>query len=128
MSLGITPNSRGQSTVELALCLPALALLLAFVVEVGLIASDQARLWHAAREAARVAIVDPDESATRAAVARSGLEDVEMSIQPDSAYRVRGRPLEVALTYRPDGHIPLVGQLFGGVELRSQVSMRIEEP
>lgn len=128
MSCGPTRDARGQSTVELALCLPALAFILALVVEVGLIASDQARLWHAAREAARVAIVDPDESAARAAATRSGLDDLEMSIDPDSAYRVQGRPLEVSLTYRPDGHVPLVGQLFGGLVLRSQVSMRIEQP
>lgn len=121
-------DSQGQSTVELALCLPALAVVLALVVEVGLIASDQARLWHAAREAARVAIVDPDDSAARAAAARTGLSGFEMSIEPEDAYRVQGRPLRVALTYSPEGHVPLVGELFGGLELRSRVAMRIEEP
>lgn len=121
-------DARGQSTVELALCLPALAVVLGLVVEVGLIASDQARLWHAAREAARVAIVDPDGAAARAAAERSGLGEVEMSIEPEPRYRVQGRPLDVSLTYRPDGHVPLVGELFGGVELHSTVSMRIEQP
>lgn len=121
-------DERGQSTVELALCLPALAIVLSLVVEVGLIASDQARLWHAAREAARVAIVDSDDSAALAAAARTGLNGFEMSIEPDDAYRVQGRPLHVEMTYRPGGHVPLVGELFGSLELRSQVAMRIEEP
>ncbi len=125
---GRAERAAGQSTVELALCLPALALVLAFVVEVGLIASDQARLWHAAREAARAAIVDPDESAARAAAARTGLKGIEMTIEPDPATRVRGRPLEVALTYRPTGHVPLVGDLLDGIELHATSTMRIEEP
>lgn len=118
----------GQSTVELALCLPALALVLGFVVEVGLVASDQARLWHAAREAARVAAVDPDESAIRQAAARSGLDEIQVTVRPDSGFRVAGRPLEVTLAYRPNGHVPLVGELFDDLELEAETTMRIEEP
>ncbi len=121
-------DARGQSTVELALCIPALVIVLGLVLEVGLIASDQARLWHAAREAARVAIVDPDVAGARAAVDRSGLGNVEMTIQPEPRYRVQGRPLEVSLVYRPDGHVPLIGEIFGGVELQANVFMRIEQP
>ena len=114
--------------MELALCLPVLALVLGVVVEVALVAGDQARLWHAAREAARVAVVEPDESAVRQAAARSGLDGLEVSIDPPTGYRVQGRPLEVVLEYRPGGHVPLVGYLFSGLELRSSATMRIEEP
>ena len=121
-------DARGQSTVELALCLPVLAIVLGLVVEVALVASDQARLWHAAREAARVAVVEPDEAAVREAAARSGLEGVEVSVDPASEFRIQGRPLEVVLEYRPGGHVPLVGALFSGLELRSSATMRIEEP
>ena len=121
-------DARGQSSVELALCLPVLAFVLGLVVEVALIASDQARLWHAAREAARVAVVEPDEEAVREAAARAGLEDVEVSVDPAAGFRVQGRPLEVVLEYRPGGHVPLVGFLFSGLELRSSATMRIEEP
>ena len=123
-----TRNARGQSTVELALCLPALAIVLGFLVEVAMIASDQARLWHGAREAARVAVVDPDESAVREAAARSGLDDVEVLISPDSGYRVQGEPLEVVLTFRPEGHVPVIGRFFNDLELNASATMRIEEP
>ncbi len=102
--------------------------MLGLVVEVGLVASDQARLWHAAREAARVAIVDPDASSARAAAARSGLDGIEMTIDPPAGTRVRGHPLEVSLSYRPGGHVPLVGIPFSGVELHAAATMRIEEP
>ena len=121
-------NARGQSTVELALCLPALAIVLGFVVEIAMIASDQARLWHGAREAARVAVVDPDVADVREAAARSGLDDIELSIHPDSAYRVQGEPLEVVLKFRPSGHVPVVGRFFNDVELTASATMRIEEP
>ena len=121
-------GARGQSTVELALCLPALAFVLALVVEVGLVAGDQVRLWHAAREAARVAVVDPDLSDIEEAAARSGLEGIDVSVSPEPNYRVQGEPLEVDVEYRPGGHIPLIGELFSGLTMRASAAMRIEEP
>ena len=122
------PDASGQSTVELALGLPALALVLALVVEVGLVAGDQVRLWHAAREAARVAVVDPDLADVEDAAARSGLEDLEVSVSPEPTYRVQGEPLEVEVQYRPGGHVPLVGELFSRLTMRASAAMRIEEP
>ena len=58
MSAGVG-RDRGQSTVEVALLLPFVALLLLAVVQVGLVARDQVLVVHAAREAARAAAVDP---------------------------------------------------------------------
>lgn len=121
-------SERGQATVELALCLPFLALLTAAVVEVGLIGADQVRLWHAAREAARIAVVDPDPSAAREASERAGLEPLRLSIDPQPADRVQGSPLTVELVHRPRGHVPLVGVLSRSIELRAHATMRIEQP
>ena len=42
-------RDRGQSTVEVALLLPFVALLLLAVVQVGLVARDQVLVVHAAR-------------------------------------------------------------------------------
>lgn len=121
-------DGRGQSTVEMALCLPALALVLGLAVEVGLVAGDQVRLWHAAREAARVAVVDPDASDIEEAAARSGLQGLEVSVSPGPTYRVQGEPLEVSVEYEPGGHIPLIGRLFSSLTMRASAAMRIEEP
>ncbi|MDQ3955650.1 MAG: pilus assembly protein [Actinomycetota bacterium] len=118
----------GQSTVELALCLPVLAIVLGFVVEVALIGGDQVRLWHAAREAARVAVVDSDRRASLDAAERSGLSGLEMSIDPAPAFRVQGRPLTVRIRYSPSGRLPLVGAIAGGLTLEARATMRIEEP
>lgn len=124
----MTSKEGGQATLELALCLPFLALLLAALVEIGLVVGDQARLWHAAREAARAAVVDPDPAAVRAAAERTGLDGLRVSIDPEPAQRVQGEPLTVSLTYEPDGRIPLVGELVSQVALHAEATMRIERP
>ena len=121
-------QERGQTTVELALCLPLVALLLAAVVEVGLVVADQGRVWHAAREAARVATVDDEQASIEAAVESTGLEGVEVSVEPRPLYRRQGEPVTVSLRYRPDGHVPLVRELISQIELTASATMRVEQP
>lgn len=119
----------GQATVELALALPVLVLVLTALIEAGMIGLDQLRLWHAAREAARVAVVDADADEAQAAAARSGLDPISMKIDPAPSGRTSGAPLSVRLAYRPGGHVPLVGDLlFGATTLTAEATMRIERP
>jgi hypothetical protein len=120
-------DERGQTTLELALCLPALMLLLGTLVQLGWLVGDQVRLWHAAREAARVAVVDPSAAPPRAAAERTGLRGVEIAIRPPAPYRVQGEPLVVSLSYAPR-RVPIVGLLMGGIELHARAAMRIEQP
>lgn len=129
----MTPRPRGraedgQSTVELALLLPLLAVITASVLEVSMLGFDQLRLWHAAREAARTAVVNADEYDIRAAAGRSGLDGVSVSVSPDTPHRTFGAPLTVEATYSPEGSIPLVGSIVDNVTLRADASMRIERP
>jgi Flp pilus assembly protein TadG len=121
-------GEKGQTTVELALCLPLVALFLLTVVQVGLIVSDQTRLWYGAREAARTAVVDPDLRVITQAAQRSGLDGVDVSVRPQPAVRSEGRPLTVALTYRPRSIIPVLSGLVGSIELHANATMRIEQP
>lgn len=123
-----TRSEYGQATVELALCLPILAVLIALLVEAGGLATDHVRLWHAAREAARVAVVEPDPSQARSAAERAGLAGIEVTIEPTTDARVRGEPLTVTVIYRPAGRVPLIGRLFTGVVMRAEATMRIERP
>lgn len=120
-------QQKGQATLELALCLPFVVLVLAAVVEVGGIVGDEARLTHAAREAARVAAVDHDADRIRAAAEAGGLKDIELTITPAPATRVQGEPVTVSLTY-PPLRLPLGGQVFRSFELHAQATMRIEKP
>ena len=103
-------------------------MVVAAAVEIVLLGVDQNRLWHAAREAARVAVVDDSADEVAAAVRRSGLDGVEISIDPEPAFRVQGRPLRVGLEYHPRGHVPLLGGLVRNFELTADATMRIESP
>lgn len=118
----------GQATVELALGLPLLALLLAGLVEVGLLVADQTRIWHAAREGARVAVVDPDSADAAAAAERSGLQPLVVEISPPPELRRQGDPLTVTVRYGPEARVPLFGALLERVELVARATMRIEQP
>jgi hypothetical protein len=104
------------------------ALLLATVVEIAMVAADQARLLHAAREAVRIAVVDDDAAEIRAAAESSGLEDVELAVTPKPDMRRQGDPLTVRLSYRPPARTPIVGVLFRRITLRAEATMRIEQP
>ena len=122
------PGEGGQATVEMALCLPLLALVLAALFEASMIAADQVRVWHAAREGARHAAVDPSLDATHRAAEGVGLRPLRIEVTPESHHRVAGEPLTVRVSYEPDGRVPLIGRLFGGIELRAAATMRIEQP
>ena len=118
----------GQATVELALALPLVMMVVAAVVQVGIVVADQARLWHAAREAARVGVVEPDLQKIKDAVEQSGLDDVGVTVEPLPEHRVQGEPLSVSLAYRPQRKVPLLGAMFERVELHAAATMRIERP
>jgi hypothetical protein len=121
-------DEQGQATVELVLCLPILALVLAVLIEVGLLIGDQIRLWHAARETARVAVVDSDPNEIRAAAEHGGLGPLDIGIEPKFADRSTGEPLTVTLTYSSPGHLPLLGALISGRDMTASATMRIEQP
>jgi len=90
----------GQATVEVALLLPLLALLLLAVVQVGLVV----------REAAVAAVrLDPD----RLSVELSG------STEP-------GGRLTVTVRYRTPTAVPLAGALAGDRTLVAEATMRVE--
>lgn len=129
MSSRRAPASRpdaGQASVELALLLPLVVLLLLAVLQVGLVAKDVVLVAHAAREAARAAATDPHpEAARRAAEASGGLRPGRLDVA------VRGRSgagsrVEVAVTYRIPTAVPLAGALVGDVPVTRTVTMRVE--
>ena len=121
-------DEHGQATVEFVLCLPIAALVLGMLIEIGLLVGDHVRLWHAARESARVAIVDSDPEEIRDAGERGGLSPLAVEVDPEFADRSIGKPLTVTLTYRPEGRIPLLGDLIAGRPMSSSATMRIEQP
>ncbi len=117
-------RERGQATVEAALALPFILLLLMLVVQVGLIVRAQLLVTHAAREGARAAAVDA-ASADGAARSATTLDASRMRVDVDG----RGGPgSRVTVTVRYDlaTDVPVVGVLVPDVTLSAQATMRVE--
>jgi hypothetical protein len=103
-------------------------LLIASLVQVGVVVGDQVRVWHAAREAVRVAAVDPDADHVRAAAEAGGLQPLVVTISPESERRVQGEPVTVDIRFEGGRRLPLVGHLVGPAVLSAEATMRIESP
>ncbi len=116
-----TRGDEGQSTVELALVLPLVCLLLLLVVQVGLIVHSQLVVGHAAREGARAAAVDPHPYAARAAVILGTPLDADRVVVETRASGSDHVEVEVRYTYEAD--LPLVGALVPDVDLSARATM-----
>ncbi len=116
----------GQATVEVALLLPLLALLLLAVIQVGLVVRDQVLVTHAAREAARAAAVDPQVAVARAgAVAAARLDPDRLSVELSGSTEPGGA-LTVTVRYRAPTAVAFVGPLVGDWTLVAEATMRVE--
>jgi hypothetical protein len=115
-------SERGQATVELALLTPLLVFVVMALLQVAILVRSQLAVAHAAREAVRVASVDPDAGNARAAGHRvlPGAR-VAVSARPEV-----GDPISVDVTWRLVTDLPLIGPLFPDPELRSHAVMRVE--
>jgi hypothetical protein len=106
--------------------LPFVVVMLLAIVQIGLVAREQILVVHAAREAARVAAVEPGEAGPRAAAAEAALLDpsrlrVEVGPRGEAGGRVA-----VTVRSRCPTVVPLVGPLIDDVEVRATASMRVE--
>ncbi len=117
-------EDRGQSTVEFALILPLVALLLLGLLQAGLFLRDLLVVESVAREAAREAAVSSDRSRIERAANRAA-GGLDISLQIDRGDD-RGEPVTVMVTARPTS-IPLVGAMVSSQTLRSQAVMRVEK-
>jgi uncharacterized membrane protein len=121
-----TRCERGQATVEAALVLPLVVLLLLAVVQVGLLVRAEVLVTHAAREAARAAAVDSDpQAAARAAALATTLDAHRMTVHVDGR-NGPGSRVRVDVTYTAPTDVPLVGGLIGDVTLHISTTMRVE--
>ena len=119
-------GQHGQATVELALVLPLVALLLLALVQVAVVARDQVLVAHAAREAVRAAAVDPDVHAARRAAEQAGpLATDRLAVEVSGRDGVGSR-VRVVVTYSVPTRLPLVGRALGDVRLTASATMRVE--
>jgi Flp pilus assembly protein TadG len=119
-------DASGQATVEAALVLPFVLLLLLAVVQVGVLVRAQVLVTHAAREAARAAAVDADDhDVTLAAQQATTLDPQHMSVTVTGRGQ-RGSEVTVRVGYRAPTDVPLIGALLGDVDLDGEATMRVE--
>lgn len=118
----VARRPRGQATVELALALPFVALTLLLVVQVLLVAHGQLTVDHAAREAARIAAVDPEPAAARQAALAGGLAPGRTTV----AVRPVAGSVSVEVGHRFVTDVPLVGALVPDVAMRATATFRAE--
>lgn len=116
-------DERGQSTVEFALILPLILLLLLSLLQVGTMFRDQLLVSGAAREAAREAAVTADVARIEAAARRSA-PGLDLSIRL-SRGPMRGDVARVVVSAHPIA-LPLVGRIVSGRSVSGAASMRIE--
>lgn len=113
----------GQATVELALVLPFVCLLLLALVQVGLVVHTHLLVVHAAREGARAAAVDEHPMAAQlAVVAGTPLDRDQVSVTT----RDGGDRIEVEVRYRYEPDLPIIGSLLGDIGLSASATMRRE--
>lgn len=120
-------EDRGQSTVEFALILPLVALVVLCVVQAGFVVRDQLLVSHAAREAARAASVSETDragAALRAARQAGSLESDRLS--GTVSVTDGGGSVRVVITYKCATDLPMIGPLVPDIDLQSSVLMRIE--
>jgi Flp pilus assembly protein TadG len=120
------PADRGQATVELALLLPVLVLLVLLVIQLGLFTRDQILVTHAAREGARASAVDDSADAVEKAVRSAGPLDPRRLHVRISGRHGRGSRVTVTVTYDAETRVPLLRAIVGHVALHAAATMRVE--
>jgi hypothetical protein len=113
----------GQSTVEFALVLPFVMLLLLGLLQAGLLLRDQLVVVGAAREGAREAAVTADRGRIRNAAQRAA-PTLDLAVQVTRGAK-RGDAARVLVKARPTG-LPLVGGIVSGRTITADAVMRVE--
>lgn len=114
---------RGQASIEFALVLPLVLLVLLGLLQVGVYVLEKLEVTGAAREGAREAAVTADRDRIEQAAERSapGL-DIEVQVERGT---VRGDPAVVAVSARPT-QLPFMGGIVAELKLESSATMRVE--
>ena len=118
------PSDDGQATVELALALPLLCLLLLGVVQVAVIGRGQLAVQLAAHEAVRAAAVsaDPAAAANAAAQRAISLRPLTVEVAADDT------TITVTVSYVDRTDVSIVGALLADVTLQASATMAFEPP
>ena len=118
----MSPPDRGQSTVEFALVLPLLAVVILGSLQITVILVRRVELVHVVRDAARAASVAADsQGAAERSVAGSSLPDVQVDVRDVGTHlAVTGRLLVPT-------DVPLIGELLPDLTLDETLTIAIDD-
>lgn len=119
-----SPRDRGQATVEFALALPLVAILVLGVVQLIVVARDQLAVELAARDGARAAAVSASPAAAARAAAERAVRLRPLSVSTGTS----GDRVTVTVTHRSATDVPLIGALLADVEVTGRATMLREPP
>ncbi|GAG91891.1 unnamed protein product [marine sediment metagenome] len=123
----IIKSEKGASAVEFALILPILIILVFGIVQFGIAFNNYITITHAAREGARIAAVDLNNTDLKNIIIERAYP---VPITPDDITIITplgtniGDPVEVEITYNISITIPLVGSW--DIPLKNKAIMRLE--
>ena len=111
-----TTGERGSATVEFALLLPLLLLLIFGIIDFGRALNAQITLTQAAREGVRLAAMDSSNVVSRTQAAATGLSNVTVSATVCPVGASQGADATVKVTYAYQFATPIgtFAKLFGG--------------
>lgn len=115
----------GQATVEVALAVPLLAIVILVGLQIALVVRDQVAVIAAAHQGARAAAVAADPlGAAQGAVARTAaLPAARRTVRTSTGAGL----VTVTVTYRSPTDLPLVGAFLPDITVRGAATMAIEE-
>lgn len=114
----VVGRDRGQATVEFALTLPLVAIVLAVIVQLTSIATARLEIVTEASRTARAASMseNPDEAARRALVSTSS--SVEVSFDDET--------VTVTVSRRIETNVAIIGRFVPSVDVRTSLTMARE--
>mgnify|MGYP000876478041 CR=1 FL=1 len=119
-------RDRGQATVELALILPVVVIVLLVALQILVVMRDQVALGGAARAAARRAIVEPDSGrALEAARSVARLDPSRLAVSVGGTPR-RGEQVTVLVTYVSVTDVAVVGRFTPDITLTERFVVIVE--
>jgi hypothetical protein len=117
---------RGQATVELAMLLPVVVMVLLVVLQVALVARDRLAVVHSTRVVARTVIVDPSPEAAARSLRAQGGAAASGRVSLSGSLRPGG--LATVTVSMPASRAPIIGRVVADVTLRERLTVYVEGP